>query len=327
MSLIIETTLSTLLLTMTGLLFTSPFFIVPSLLPVDKFCPSVNYNFDNIFFSRNGVAIDNLTVIYESMPGTTVKVNHISVLLNPCKNNFANFDVNIDGGSFISDLSYDDKQKKTDSVKQNPKPKKDPGVFNINVNITNFHLFAKKIKLKNLSGTASISGNEISAKFSGENFFNGKTVLIFKQKNNKLSFEIDLSSLDADEFCNVFDLKKNHLTGKFSGSLKTVIDDGNVESLVGKLYSDGKGKLFFSEAEKYVGTMDEGMNKELIMIMVDQLKNYDYINCDVDFSYIPKEKSTIVVFDFDGEISNYKFPIYYHATWIDALKFISKFNY
>ena len=290
----------------------------------DKFCPSVNYNFDNIFFGRNGMAIDNLTVIYESMPGTTVKVNHISVLLNPCENNFMNFDVNINGGSFISDLSYDDKQKKTDSVKQNPKTKKDSVAFNININITNFYLYAKKIKLENLSGTANVSGNEISAKFLGENFFNGKTVLTFKQKNNKLSFGIDLSSLDAGEFCNVFDLKKNYLTGKFSGNLKTVIDDGNVESLVGKLYSDANGKLFFSEAEKYVGTMEEGMNKELIMIMVDQLKNYDYINCDVDFSYIPKEKSTIVVFDFDGDISDYKFPIYYHATWMDALKFISK---
>jgi len=273
------------------------------------------------------LALDNLTIIYESMPGTTVKVNHISVLLNPRENNFANFDVNIDGGSFISDLNFEEESKKTVRNNQKPKPPKDQKIFNINVNITNFYVFAKKIKIENLNGTANISDKEISAKFSGENFFNGKTTLVFKQKNKKISFEIDLSSFDANEFCNIFDLKKNHLTGSFSGSLKTVLDDGNVESLVGKLYSDGKGKLFFSEAEKYVGTMDEGMNKELIMIMVDQLKNYDYINCDVDFSYIPKDKNTIVVFDFDGEISNYKFPIYYHATWMDALKFISEINY
>ena len=293
----------------------------------DKFCPSVNYNFDNIFFSRNGVALDNLTIIYESMPGSTVKVNHISVLLNPRENNFANIDVNIDGGSFISDLNFEEESKKTVRNNQKPKHPKAKKNFKINVNITNFYVFAKKIKIENISGTSKVSRDEISAKFLGENFFNSKTTLIFKQKNKKISFEIDLSSLDAGEFCNMFDLKKNHLTGSFSGVLKSVIDDGNVESLVGKLYSDGTGKLFFSEAEKYVGTMDEGMNKQLIKIMVAQLKNYNYINCDVDFSYIPKEKSTVVVFDFDGEISNYKFPIYYHATWMDALEFISKINY
>ncbi len=290
----------------------------------DNFCPSIKYNFDNIFFSRNGVAIDNLIVVYKTMPGTTIEVTRISILLNPCENNFANFDVNIDGGKFVSDLKFSKKSKR--NAKANPKAKTKKSLINFNINVTNFYACAKKVEIENLSGVANISSNEITAKISGENFFNGKTFFTFKLKNDKLLFEVEVNSLDADEFCNVFDLNKNHLTGNFSGTLKTVVDNGNVESLVGKLYSDSKGKLFFSDAEKYVGTMQEGMNKELIKIMIDQLKNYDYESCEVIFSYIPKEKSTIITFDFDGEVSDYKFPIYYHATWIDALKFISAFN-
>jgi len=297
----------------------------------DKFSPSIKYNFDNIFFCKNGVAINNSSVFYENMPGTTVELNHISVLLNPVTNKFANFDINIDGGKFISDLNYRDQSIRVAEKNINKNKSKinnnNSIDFKINVTITNFYLSAKKIKLEDLSGTVIISSNEITAILSGKNFFDGKTFLTFKKKNKKLSFEIELKSLDANEFCNVFALKKNYLTGNFSGFIKTVINDGNIESLTGKLQSDGSGKLYFSEAEKYIGAMQEGMNKELIMIMVKQLKNYDYLNCEVDFSYILKEKSTLIVFDFDGEISDYRFPIYYHATWLDALKLISNFNY
>jgi|GEM_PF-2832007 len=289
----------------------------------DNFYPSIKYNFEDIYFGKRGVAVDNLTVTYDSMPGTTVEVNRLSFIFSPKENSLANFDVFINGGKLISDLNY---VKKNIPTIKKTKDKKDLTDFCFNIKITNFYIQVKNIFIENASGNAAVSRNEMSAKLSGENFFDGSSFLTFNRKNDKYSLELGFDLLDAAKFCKVFKLNKNRMTGKFTGNIKTVFVKGNVESLKGKLYSEGKGKLFFSEAEKYVAAMDNDINKVLIQNITDQLKNYNYLSCDVLLNYIPKKTNTIITFDFDGEVSDYKFPIYYHATWLDAIKFISSFK-
>jgi hypothetical protein len=146
----------------------------------------------------------------------------------------------------------------------------------------------------------------------------------------RFRYDLDMvmTNLDAGSICDTLNLYKNRLEGRFHGRISTYIFSRWVKKLNGTLDSDGKGIFYFPESEKYVKSMDAGMQKQMVTIMTERLKKYPYQVCHIDLDYDRLEKTTYITFGFysDYDNSSYLFPVAIHMSWLDALKLMKQFQ-
>ena len=144
----------------------------------------------------------------------------------------------------------------------------------------------------------------------------------------RYDIDIAMTNLDAGSVCDTFNLYDNRLEGRFHGRITTYVYNRWVKKLSGTLDSDGNGTFYFPESEKYVKSMDAGMQKQMVTIMTERLKNYPYQICHIDLDYDRLAKTTSFTFGFysDYDNSSYIFPVVIHMSWLDALKLLRQFQ-
>ena len=185
-----------------------------------------------------------------------------------------------------------------------------------------------KAEINDIKFKARLQSGEIKLDDAAVNIFDGKadfTTGISRIKvkgKNKWRFKYDVTmnvtNINALDFCNAFNLKKNKLSGNFSGWVSTMVFGKSVMKLDGKLWSDNPGILYFPEAEKYIAGMKESMQKQIFDIMVERLKVYPYDVSVIYLKYDLSKKMTEVDFQVKG-IDVYKFKLFYNRSWIDAI--------
>jgi len=112
----------------------------------------------------------------------------------------------------------------------------------------------------------------------------------------------------------------------FEGSITAAGSGTHVSRFDGRLDSVSTGLFYFTEAEKFVEDWGEGLQREIINIMLQRLKQFPYNTCGIQLSYDTEARETLMRLEVTGETDHYVFPVIFHGTWIQALIAASQFQ-
>ena len=193
------------------------------------------------------------------------------------------------------------------------------------------------IAASNLYAKAQLASNTVYLVTSRMRLFGGivdaagelsrRKVLNADYSRFKYDILLHVTNLNAGTVCSTFKLRDNRLEGIFNGELATSVFHTWVKTLHGSLSSAGSGTFYFPESKKYVGGMQAGMDKQLVTIMTDRLKDYPYDDCRVSFDFDNSSHVTTITFKFKSAYDSYEFPIMLHMSWINALKLIQSLQF
>ncbi|NLF38855.1 hypothetical protein GX586_05380 [bacterium] len=193
----------------------------------------------------------------------------------------------------------------------------------------------KDVDMHSVDAEMSVLTGRFDFAASAPRVFNGDLVVTGRlwhaaRLETPWPFVYDISArsarLDAGEFCRVFSLRKNHLTGMFEGSITAAGSGTHVSRFDGRLDSVSTGLFYFTEAEKFVEDWGEGLQREIINIMLQRLKQFPYNTCGIQLSYDTEARETLMRLEVTGETDHYVFPVIFHGTWIQALIAASQFQ-
>ena len=132
--------------------------------------------------------------------------------------------------------------------------------------------------------------------------------------------DAEIRDLNAAVVCDAFKLKRNRITGRFSGVLRTSGADLATRTLRGELHSDEPGLLFAADAEKVaVEFSSDAINRQVVNQMLARLERFRYDTCRIDLDYAPVENMTTVTLTVSNELDRISFPLHYSGTWVDAI--------
>ncbi len=137
---------------------------------------------------------------------------------------------------------------------------------------------------------------------------------------------VQVTNLNAAEVCRAFNMATNRLDGVFAGQLLVAGFGARVSTFDGMIRSQHGGILYFPESTYYVNSMADSLQKQIIDIMIDRLREYGFQTSRIGLHYDKDKALTVFSFQFMGAVDNYTFDLPYHGTWYDALRLALSFK-
>ena len=137
---------------------------------------------------------------------------------------------------------------------------------------------------------------------------------------------LQITNLNAAEVCRAFHMATNRLDGLFAGQVRVAGFGTRVNRFDGTIHSQHGGILYFPESTYYVSSMADSLQKQIIDIMIDRLREYGFQTSRIGLQYDKDTALTVFSFQFMGAVDNYTFDIPYHGTWYDALRLALSFK-